>query len=84
MHPLLMTVLPFATLFTAHYGASHLYTTICVPLSVTGFFTSLITTASPICSGLLTVMTTTSQGYTLVIAGGITWFLSTASIQKVT
>ena len=52
MHPLLLTVLPFVTLFTTHYGATHLYSHLCVPLSVTGFFTSLITTASPICSGL--------------------------------
>ena len=82
MHPLLLTVIPFVTLYGTHYGATHLYSNLCVPLSVTGFFTSLITTASPICSGLLTVMTTTSQGYALAIAGGITWFIGSLIQQK--
>ena len=77
MHPLLLTVLPFTALFTTHYAATHVYSYVCVPLTVQGFFTSMISTASPICAGLLTVMTTTSQGYTLAIASGVTWFIGT-------
>ena len=82
MHPLLLTVLPFTALFTTHYAATHAYSYFCVPLSVSGFFTSMITTASPICAGLLTVMTTTSQGYTFAIASGITWFMGTMMSSK--
>jgi len=75
MHPLLVALVPVATVFTTHYASSQLYTYLCVPLSFEGFLQSVITTASPVCTGLLGVMTHTSNAYGTAITGGISWVI---------
>ena len=42
----------YAVSVAAHYGAAHLYTRYCVPLSVEGFVASAFYTITPHCSAL--------------------------------
>ncbi len=50
-----------------HVGASHLFSTICVPHSVWELARAVATTASPVCSFLLGTMQVTQNNFAVVI-----------------
>jgi hypothetical protein len=76
MHPVLVALTPVATVFATHYAASNIYSYVCAPMSFEGLITSLFTTASPVCAGILNVMTLSSQSYSLAIGGGMALLVS--------
>jgi hypothetical protein len=61
--------------YGVHYTSARLYDWVCVPHSVTELFTSLATTASPVCSFLLHTMTVTQNNYAVVMASTMTALL---------
>lgn len=76
MHPILVALAPVATVFATHYAASNVYSYVCAPMSLEGMITALFTTASPVCAGILNVMTLSSQSYSLAIGGGMALLVS--------
>jgi hypothetical protein len=60
--------------YTTHYIAAKTYDAACVPDDAWGFLTGLITTGSPICTGILNVMNATNNAYSAAITLGITRF----------
>ena len=68
---ILRAVIPFVIVFMSHYVAVHIYAELCVPFSLKGLITSLITTASPWCTGLITIINNTHNMYIVVVAGVI-------------
>lgn len=62
--------------YGAHVGSSWAYHEFCTPKTIWEVAQSLVTTASPVCSFLLSVMQTTQNNYAAVISTSI---LSTVS-----
>jgi hypothetical protein len=62
--------------YGVHYTSARLYDWVCVPHSVTELFTSLATTASPVCSFLLNTMTVTQNNYAVVMTSTVTALLA--------
>ena len=58
--------------YGVHYTSARLYDMMCVPHSVTELFTSLATTASPVCGFLLHTMTVTQNNYAVVLTSTLT------------
>jgi hypothetical protein len=81
MHPILVAVSPIATVFVTHFVSSNLYNQLCAPLSFQGFITSIISTASPVCSNILTVMNLSSQAYSLAIVSGFTLLINSLGMK---
>ena len=67
-----LSLLPFFLFFLVHYVATNIYASVCTPLGFHGFLVSFLTTASPVCNSLLTVINYTSTSYTAVISTLIT------------
>jgi hypothetical protein len=80
MHPVLAALAPIATVFATHYAAANVYSYVCAPMSFQGLITSLFTTASPVCAGILNVMTLSSQSYTLAVGGGLALLVSSVGM----
>jgi len=64
--------------YGVHYTSARLYDILCVPHSVTELFTSLATTASPVCGFLLNTMTITQNNYAVVLTATLTSALANA------
>jgi hypothetical protein len=64
--------------YGVHYTSARLYDLMCVPHSVTEVFTSLATTASPVCGFLLHAMTMTQNNYAIVLTATLTSALANA------
>jgi hypothetical protein len=68
--------------YGVHVVSAVAYGKLCVPESVWGIATSIVTTASPVCSLLLSAMTMTQNNYALIltttIAAGVGGLLSGA------
>lgn len=64
--------------YGVHYTSARLYDMMCVPHSVADLFTSLATTASPVCGFLLHTMTMTQSNYAIVLAATLTSALANA------
>lgn len=77
MRSAIFALLPVASLFAIHYGAANAYAAICTPLSVNGFLLSLVTTASPVCTGLLYTINISSNNYAALIGS---FFMAAAAI----
>jgi hypothetical protein len=77
---IIAVALPILSVFVIHYVATNLYAKICADLSLFGFLTSLMTTGSPVCNSLLTVMNTTNNSYSVLltglVSGAIVWMSS--------
>ena len=71
-------VLTLGLNYGVHYTSARLYDVLCVPHSVTGFFTSLATTASPVCGMLLQTMTMTQNNYAVVLTASLTSVIANA------
>jgi len=79
MKKILLSLLPVIVVFCLHYTSTHLYTRICVPWSIEGFFLSILTTSSPICTGLLNTIVYSSHSYASLIAAGLSVFFATST-----
>lgn len=64
--------------YGVHYTSARLYDMMCVPHSITGFLTSLATTASPVCEFLLNTMMVTQSNYAVVLTATLTSALASA------
>jgi hypothetical protein len=64
--------------YGVHYTSARLYDIMCVPHSVTELFTSLATTASPVCGFLLNTMMVTQSNYAVVLTATLTAALANA------
>lgn len=53
--------------YSAHYGMTRVYTYFCIPDGFYGFLQGLITTASPICATLLSVISHSHITYSTLI-----------------
>jgi hypothetical protein len=53
--------------YSTHYGATKLYTTLCVPDGFTGYIYGIFTTGSPICSATLSYISNSQSSYSAVI-----------------
>ena len=85
MYKVLLSVIPFTVMFAAHFVSANLYSTICTPLSLHGLLMSLITTSSPVCNGLLSIVSYTSNTYNLIVGGFIVFIAGAAtSFAKIT
>lgn len=58
--------------YSAHYGASKLYNSFCVPDGLMGYIQGLVTTGSPICQAGVQVISNTQISYSSMILMGIT------------
>lgn len=66
---LIVVVTPVLTIFLLHYVAANLYVKMCAELTLLGFIKSLVTTGSPVCNTLLSVVNITHNSYALLITG---------------
>lgn len=57
--------------YGAHIASSKLYDVFCVPHSLQDILYSMVTTASPACSTLLNVMTSTQSNYAAALTGAV-------------
>jgi hypothetical protein len=62
-------LVPVITVYILHYISANLYVKICANLGFLGFISSFLTTGSPVCNALLTIINTTHNSYSLMIAG---------------
>jgi hypothetical protein len=53
--------------YGAHLGSSYAFSALCVPHSLWDIPASIVTTASPVCSFLVTVMQTTQNNFAVGI-----------------
>lgn len=67
--------IPVLSVFAAHYVAANLYTRICAASGIVGFLTSLMTTGSPICNALLTIINTTHNSYAIILTSIVSVFI---------
>jgi hypothetical protein len=77
MRSAFFALLPVASLFVVHYAAANAYAAICTPLSVNGFLLSLVTTASPVCTGLLYTINISSNNYAALLGA---FFMAAAAV----
>lgn len=73
---LLLVFGPFLTVYLVHYAAANAYASLCTPLSLWGLIQSLLLTASPICTALLTVVQNSNNSYGLIVSGLLTSLLA--------
>jgi len=53
--------------YTTHYVAANLYTQLCVPGSLWGFFQGMVTTGSPVCTATLTYVASSQASYSTIL-----------------
>lgn len=64
-------VLAVAANYGVHVGASYAYGQLCVPQSIVDIARSFATTASPVCSFLLSTMQVTQNNFAVVITSSL-------------
>lgn len=72
---------PILSVYLTHYVATNLYAHICANLSLFGFVSSLLTTGSPVCNSLLTIINTTHNSYAVLITGLVVGFLGLLTVR---
>ncbi|NBR60039.1 MAG: hypothetical protein EBT86_00045 [Actinobacteria bacterium] len=75
--PLLLSIFLVAAL---NWYLPQLYVYLCIPEGFIGFLQSIITTASPICQGILTIINHSNTIYTGLIATGTALFINNVLI----
>jgi len=58
--------------YTIHYGATKLYSHLCIPDGMMGFLQGLITTGSPVCHIGLKIISGTELSYSTMLMMGVT------------
>lgn len=69
--PVLRLAGTFLLTYTTHYGASKLYTAVCVPDGWIGFVQGMFTTGSPICTTILSYVSNSQASYATIITATI-------------
>lgn len=69
--PLTKGIISALISYSAHYAATKIYSTACVPDGFYGFLQGLVTSGSPVCQVGIQVMTATQVSYSTVIMMGI-------------
>ena len=64
--------LALAMNYGVHTGSSLAYGYVCVPHGITDFLNSVVTTASPVCSTLLSIMQATQSNYATILTYSLT------------
>ena len=83
---LIPIIVPILIIFVLHYVSANMYAKICADLGFLGFLTSFMTTGSPVCNALLTVINTTHNSYGLMIAGligGLITFVTSLNTRNI-
>lgn len=73
MNSIFKTGLAATIAYTTHFGVVKLYNEMCVPDGFWGFFQGAITTGSPICNGIFTVMTQSQVSYNAIILTSLSY-----------
>lgn len=60
-------VLSLGLNYAVHYASARLYDMVCVPHTLSEFVQTLATTASPVCSTVLSIMSTTQLNYGTIV-----------------
>lgn len=81
--PILAVVAPFLTVFVTHYTATNLYAYLCANMSVYGFFLSMLTTSSPICNVLLSIITHTQSSYAAIVSGIVVYIIQRLTFPQI-
>lgn len=58
--------------YSTHYGVAKLYNYVCLPDGFFGFFSGMLTTGSPVCQTVYSIMNHTQVTYSTIIFVGIT------------
>jgi hypothetical protein len=64
--------------YGVHMGSSFAHAKVCMPQSIADLATSFVTTASPVCSFLLSAMQVTQNNYATVLTTSVLTALATA------
>ena len=67
MNQLVRTCISAFLAYSAHYSATKIYTSICIPSGVYGFFMGGVTTGSSVCSTMLQFMTNSQTAFSTII-----------------
>lgn len=67
MNQLVRTCITAFLAYSAHYGVTKLYTNICIPSGVYGFFVGGVTTGSSVCTTILQFMTNSQTAFSTII-----------------
>jgi hypothetical protein len=70
-----VVVLPILSVYVIHYFAAKLYVRFCAEFGILGFFKSMLTTGSPVCTSLLSILNSTQNSYTLLLTSMVSGFL---------
>lgn len=73
MNSIFKTALAAGIAYTTHFGVVKLYNEICIPDGFWGFFQGAITTGSPICNGMFTVMSQSQVSYNAIIITSLSY-----------
>jgi hypothetical protein len=73
MNSIFKTALAAGIAYTTHFGVVKVYNEVCVPDGFWGFFQGAITTGSPICNGLFTVMSQSQVSYNAIILTSLSY-----------
>jgi hypothetical protein len=58
--------------YSTHYAATKFYNYACVPDSIIGYISGIITTGSPVCQSVVQVISNTQVSYSSIILTSIT------------
>jgi hypothetical protein len=67
MHNLARTLLAAFLAYSSHYAFTKTYAWVCIPDGVSGFFTGMMHAGSPICAGILNVMSHSHVTFTTIV-----------------
>jgi len=76
-------VLAVAANYGVHVGSSYVYSAVCVPQTVWDIARSIATTASPVCSLLLSTMQMTQSNFGVVITTSLAAVVASLLAPKV-
>lgn len=71
MNSVVKTAITALVAYSSHFGITKLYTSICVPDGIYGYIQGFITTGSPVCSSLLSLMTNTQLTYSTLLVTSV-------------
>jgi hypothetical protein len=75
MHALARTFLAAFLAYSSHYMFTKTYAWMCIPDGINGFFTGMMYTGSPVCAGILNVMSHSHVTFTTVVVTSISRLL---------
>ncbi len=67
MNQLARTFITAFLAYSAHFGVTKLYSTICIPSGIYGFFVGGVTTGSSVCTTMLQFMTNTQTAFSTIV-----------------